>query len=208
MMCFLDIESTGLDTRKDVIMEIFCLATDDQLKEVARYEALLYDPQFKKRWANADPNVWEMHASNGLARAVVEGPMFTAREDLCDSLMNWWETWAQGDVVMAGNTIHFDRAILKTNLPEFEKLFHYRNFDVSTLNTGSRLWWPTIMSVEEQQIEGHRAKGDCLHSWELAKAYRRRIGDLCRHWNPGGLDVVSLEGQGHSTDLLVGSESR
>ena len=66
---------------------------------------------------------------------------------------------------MCGATIHFDRAWLKHHHEGFEKMFHYRNIDVSTYRTAMR---DLDMKLPPKR-EIHRPIYDLMDSIQLAR---------------------------------------
>src|SRR5699024_12071227 len=45
---------------------------------------------------------------------------------------------------LCGNTVSQDRRFMFKYMPEFERFFHYRNLDVSTLKELAKRWHPEV----------------------------------------------------------------
>lgn len=127
-LLWVDLEMTGLDATKDVILEIAAEVTDFNFKTLASYEALIKQPESKltsmNEWAAAQ------HAASGLTdRIRKEGrPEDEVKHELVGFI-----TAQFGDepAVLAGNSIHNDRIFIKQWWPEVDALLHYRMLDVS-----------------------------------------------------------------------------
>ncbi len=84
MICWLDLETNGLDERKGDILEVALVVTDDDLNEVAR-TSVVVRPVPRAVPLEVHPVVQAMHEKNGLWRDVEEIGVrrFEAEELLC-----------------------------------------------------------------------------------------------------------------------------
>ena len=67
MLCWVDVESTGLDESQGHLLEVAMVVTDDNLKETT-YASVIIKPQAELELLKSqiDPVVKEMHTKNGL----------------------------------------------------------------------------------------------------------------------------------------------
>ncbi len=73
---------------------------------------------------------------------------------------------------ICGASVHFDRAMLKVQLPKLEAFFHYRNFDVSTLKQAAQWLNPSVAEIDpDPELQPHRAWDDCVAAIQLYKHY-------------------------------------
>jgi oligoribonuclease len=128
-LLWVDLEMTGLDVSKDVIIEIAAEVTDFTFKTLASYEAIIKHPddilQNMNEWAAVQ------HASSGLTdRIRKEG---RPEGDIKHELVGFIKAqFGDEPAVLAGNSIHNDRNFIKQWWPEVDELLHYRMLDVSS----------------------------------------------------------------------------
>jgi len=174
MLAWMDLEMTGLDPQRHVIVEIATLVTDDQLAIVAEGPDLVIH-QPAEALAAMDPVVTEMHTRSGLLTQIKasdltlseagEATMTFLREHLTDP----------GSVPLCGNSIGTDRRFLARYLPELENLLHYRSIDVSTVKELARRWNPPLLKAAPDKENSHRALGDIRESVAELRHYRDRF---------------------------------
>src|SRR4051794_14383218 len=128
----MDLEMTGLDPGRHVIVEIATLITDDDLNVVAEGPDLVIH-QPPEALAQMEPIVVEMHTKSGLLPAIEAST--TPLEDAgAQTLAFLREHIPEARTIpLCGNSIGTDRRFLAAYLPEIEEHLHYRSVDVSTI---------------------------------------------------------------------------
>lgn len=128
-LLWLDLEMTGLDSRKDCILEIAAEVTDFNFKTLASYEAVISQPDDRMNAMNE----WclEQHTKSGLLERIkTEGRV---EKEVIHELVGFIKAEFGGEpAVLAGNSIHNDRNFIKYWWPEVDSLLHYRMLDVSS----------------------------------------------------------------------------
>lgn len=170
MIIWLDLETTGLNPKKESILELGMVVTDDLLKVVAQAN---WCSMFGTMAANScDEFIRKMHGANGLFAECAESDLLD--EDIEQEALEFLGNLGieSGTVQMAGNSIHFDRAFLRQWMPKLEAFFHYRQIDMTTVNELARRWSPELFAARPQ-AKAHRALPDCYDSISLASYYQR-----------------------------------
>jgi len=152
-LLWLDLEMTGLDPSRDVILEVAAEVTDFHWKQLARYEAVISQPPAVLE--RADPWAKAQHESSGLlARMQTHGkPEEAVVHELADLIR---EQFGGEPAILAGNSIHQDRSFIKAYWPEVYGLLHYRVLDVTAL----KVYMQGRYGVEFQKADTHRALED------------------------------------------------
>ena len=132
-LLWVDLEMTGLDPEKDVILEVAAEITDFNFKTLASYEAVLKQPkklvvermQKNNWWADFPQNRDEFvrKLDSGKEPHEVEQDLIALLE----------EHWGSEPAVLAGNSIHNDRNFIRSWWPALDLKLHYRMLDVSSL---------------------------------------------------------------------------
>src|SRR5262245_57762491 len=125
-----DLEMTGLDPNSCVIIELGVVITGPDLKPVAEFERAVWQPD--EALARMERFVRDMHTKNGLLERVRKSDtsMRTAEREVTALVLNHCE---YGEGVLAGNSIHTDRAFISRHMPGFDRALHYRMIDVSSV---------------------------------------------------------------------------
>jgi oligoribonuclease len=152
-LLWVDLEMTGLDFEKDVIIEVAAEITDMNFKTLASYEALVRQPERKLKHMN--PWAQAQHDSSGLTERVRQ--QGKPERDVVHELVGFIKAqFGNEPATLAGNSIHNDRLFIKKWWPQVEELLHYRMMDVSS--------WKIIMQakygVKFEKRETHRAFDD------------------------------------------------
>jgi oligoribonuclease len=174
MLVWMDLEMTGLDHTRDVIVEIATLITDDQLEIVAEGPDLVVH-QPEERLVGMDQVVVDMHTKSGLLDAI-RASTTTLEEAGAATLAFIKEHVTEpGTVPLCGNSIGMDRRFLTAYLPEIENWLHYRSIDVSTLKELARRWYPKQYSAAPRKATAHRALDDIVESVAELRYWRQAI---------------------------------
>lgn len=174
MYVFIDTETTGLDPRRDLILEVGILAIEDDLRrEIGHFRKVV---KFNA-YVNGKPRpeisefVFKMHEKTKLWEECANSYMMAKAVE--NAAVKFMEPFK--GIEMAGSTISFDRAFLHEQMPELERCFHYRNIDVSTYKALQRYG----VEVPPKQ-EAHRALADCRESAANLRYYLTQLGLLDR----------------------------
>jgi oligoribonuclease len=166
-LCWLDLETTGLDSRSCAILEIGIVITDMDLDVIAERSWVII-PSKDVRISNINSNVWKMHTDNGIWVESLESSL--PLNSAVYSASEFIERHGAKGSPLCGNTISFDRAFLKAQAPELLQSLHYRNVDVSTLKNVFALHFPQVHSFEKPK-GNHRAIEDLHNSIAEYKHY-------------------------------------
>ncbi len=174
MLAWMDLEMTGLDSTKDVIVEIATLVTDDDLNIVAEGPDLVVH-QPESALAGMDEVVTKMHTSSGLLEQIraSEVDLEQAGRETMAFLVEHIEK--PRTVPLAGNSIGMDRRFLAAYLPEIEEFLHYRSIDVSTIKELARRWYPDKLGGLSKGASAHRAMDDIKESVAELRYWRSAV---------------------------------
>lgn len=193
-LVFVDIESTGLDSSRDVILEIAALPVDANLQILDGGWSTVVNPVLPSRrwddttgeWGTYHPEwvlkqlqrtmndvVLDMHSSNGLFAAIEAGEGMSLQLAATNFIRYAEQFVPHGETPLAGSSVHFDRRFLERHMPTVDKFFHYRIADVSSIKEFWRRWFPE--AGEPPKVKAHRALDDCYESVNEARWYKERL---------------------------------
>ncbi len=170
----MDLEMTGLDLAKDVIVEVATLVTDDDLAIVAEGPDLVVSAS-PEQLAGMDDFVRNMHTKSGLLAEISASTV--TLEEAGQATLDFIRAHVPSPrtVPLAGNSIGTDRRFLAAQLPDIEEYLHYRSVDVSTIKELARRWYPEALSGAPVKAGGHRAMDDIRESVAELAYYRRAV---------------------------------
>ncbi|MGC8626455.1 MAG: oligoribonuclease [Acidimicrobiales bacterium] len=174
MLVWMDLEMTGLDPARDVIVEIATLVTDDELDIVAEGPDLVIAAPSEALDA-MDHVVREMHTRSGLLDAIAASTV-TLGQAAQDTLRFVRQYVPEPRTVpLCGNSIGMDRRFLAAYMPELEAHLHYRSIDVSTIKELARRWYPAAFAAAPKKQGAHRALEDIKESVAELRYWRQAI---------------------------------
>ncbi|HCP54753.1 MULTISPECIES: oligoribonuclease [Pseudomonas] len=168
-LIWIDLEMTGLDPDKDVIIEMATIVTDSDLNVLAEGPVIAVH-QSDELLAGMDEWNTRTHGQSGLTQRVRESKISPAEAEA--QTIAFLQEWVpQGKSPICGNSIGQDRRFLYRYMPALENYFHYRYLDVSTLKILAERWAPQLK--EGFQKKGsHLALDDIRESIAELKYYR------------------------------------
>ncbi len=165
---WIDLEMTGLDPDKEVIIEIATIVTDSQLNILAEGpDLVLHQPEiYLTRMDDWNRN---QHSKSGLIDDVRKSmiSLEAAEAQTLDFIRQFCETKQNP---LCGNAVHHDRRFLIKYMPKIHEFLHYRHIDVSTVKTLVQKWYPKQKEVKKST--SHRALSDIRESIEELRFYR------------------------------------
>ncbi|HEV7453635.1 MAG TPA: oligoribonuclease [Candidatus Saccharimonadales bacterium] len=165
---WVDLEMTGLDSERDVIIEIAAEVTDFNFKTLASYEAIVQQSdealEAMVEWPKAQ------HAASGLTERVrTQG---RPEEEVKHELIGFIKAqFGDESAILGGNSIHNDRLFIKKWWPEVDALLHYRMLDV----TSFKIFMQGRYGVEYEKKDAHRAFDDIQASIAELQFYLERL---------------------------------
>lgn len=168
-LIWIDLEMTGLDPDRDVIIEMATIVTDSDLNTLAEGSVIaIHQPE--EILAGMDEWNTRQHGQSGLTQRVRESTVSMAEAEA--QTLAFLEQWVpKRSSPICGNSICQDRRFLYRHMPRLEGYFHYRNLDVSTLKELAARWAP---QVRESFKKGntHLALDDIRESIAELRHYR------------------------------------
>ena len=174
MLAWMDLEMTGLDPARHVIVEIATLLTDDDLIPIAEGPDIVVHATTEQLEA-MDDVVRTMHARSGLSAAIEVSDVDLAEAGRRTLAFLHAHIAAPRTVPLCGNSIGTDRRFLAVHLPEIEAFLHYRSIDVSSIKELCRRWYPDRLMRAPEKRGAHRALDDIRESIAELEYYRSTI---------------------------------
>jgi oligoribonuclease len=173
-LVWIDCEMTGLDLRRDALIEVAAIVTDADLVPLDEGVDVIihaHDDVLETML----PVVREMHGASGLTEAVrtstvTLGDAETLVLDYVKSHIADPKT-----APLCGNSIATDRAFLARDMPALDEYLHYRMVDVSSLKELAKRWYPRVYQSQPEKGLAHRARADIRESILELAYYRRTL---------------------------------
>ena len=171
-LVWIDCEMTGLDLRRDALIEIAALVTDGELRVLGEGVDLVIHAD-ESLLAGMPDVVRDMHARSGLTEEVRRATV-TLREAEEQVLAYVREHVPDPRTApLAGNSIATDRGFLARDMPELDAHLHYRMVDVSSIKELCRRWFPRVFYAKPEKGMAHRALADIRESIRELDYYRK-----------------------------------
>jgi len=174
MIVWIDLETTGLNPRKDSLLEVAVLVTDDELNRLGSYEAVIATP--KRKLKRLDDYVRSMHSKSGLLDDLPTSTITLSQAEAeITALLD--DLGCVEKVILGGNSVHFDRGFLDVTMPNLMKRFSHQHLDVSAIGLVVKRWHKEVYDLlrkERGEVE-HRAKDDINACVATLRRYRELV---------------------------------
>lgn len=172
-----DLETTGLDPARHAIIEVAAVLTDSRLTIIREVHEVVR-PVPPDCW---DPVCVAMHEKSGLIAILRADDQQIVRNlaDVTDRICGMVGVHGRfgavggvrtSNVVLAGRSVHFDRAFMKVQMPALDRRLSHRHLDVSAVERFcTAAWGDTFKQPGESN---HRAHDDVHAS---LKHYRKLL---------------------------------
>ena len=190
-LVWVDCEMTGLDTAKDVLVEIAVLVTDSELNVIGDGVDVVINAT-PEQLAGMDEFVTKMHTDSGLIKEIPNGITVSKAEDL---ILNYLESAGvvSGKSPLAGNSVYVDRMFIARDMPRLSEYLHYRTVDVSSIKELTRRWYPKVYFNSPAKTGNHRALGDIKDSIAELAFYRATV--FVNHPGPDSAAIKEISKQ-------------
>ena len=157
---WIDCEMTGLDTQNDQLLEVACIVTDKDLTTkhegpdmvIGHNQSVLEQMDEWCRSHHKASGLWQSVLDSKLIVTQVEEAIISFLEGLNKNKRNW---------ILAGNSIHHDKAFLQRWMPKLMSYCHYQILDVSSIAMIMNGWYDCGIYEKKQT---HRALDDINES--------------------------------------------
>jgi oligoribonuclease len=172
-LVWVDCEMTGLDTVKDVLVEIAVLVTDSDLNIIGEGVDFVIKASAEEIAAMND-FVTKMHTDSGLINEIPNGVPVSEAEEL---ILKYLDSAGvvPGKSPIAGNSVYVDRIFINRDMPKLSEYLHYRTVDVSSIKELTRRWFPRVYFNSPAKTGNHRALGDIKDSIAELTFYRKTV---------------------------------
>jgi len=170
-LLWVDLEMTGLDPNNHVIIEVAALVTDFDFKTLAKYDAVISQPDEKL----SNMNEWSavQHKNSGLIEKIHQSGK--KEDQVIKDLVEFIKVNFKGEpAILAGNSIYNDRKFIEKHWPEVTELLHYRMLDV----TSFKILMENKLENKFHKKDSHRASDDIRASIDELEFYLDKLSKI------------------------------
>lgn len=165
---WIDLEMTGLDTQRDVILQAALVITDGRLAVLDEFACDIWQPDIAL--AIIAPTVRAMHTANGLLDRVRASQTDVAEAER--ALLARVAAWCSYPATLCGNCVGTDRRFLDRWMPALGGYLSHRIVDVSSMKVLARLWYGEDAVYQKPDLGKHDARVDVRNSVAELRHYR------------------------------------
>ncbi|QPK78808.1 oligoribonuclease [Corynebacterium lizhenjunii] len=173
-LVWIDLEMTGLDPARHVIVEVAAVVTDADLNILGEGIDLVVHAT-EEQLAAMDDFVTQMHGSSGLTEEIRAASTSIEQAEEAVLALIAQHCDPEHPAPLAGNSIATDRSFIRAYMPRLDAALHYRMVDVSTIKELSRRWFPRAYFQQPDKGMSHRALADIVESIRELDYYRRSV---------------------------------
>lgn len=167
-LIWIDLEMSGLDPDKCAILELACIVTDGELKELGDgIDLVVHQPDAVLD--AMDDWCTRHHGQSGLTDAVKQSTLSLRAVEL--RTIEYLKRFTnKGQSPLAGSSVSHDRRFIDKYMPELSAWLHYRTIDVSTVKELVKRWSTGVELPSKRNT--HRALDDIRESIEELRYYK------------------------------------
>lgn len=168
-LLWVDLEMTGLDPKKDRILEIAAIATDWDFNEVARMTSVCRVPKtlMKRRMVG---EFWEKN-KDSYNQLISQNENGKKSAEVEKEVLEFVDKYFGDEVILAGNSIHQDRRFIRSEWKTLDSRLHYRMFDISAW----KVYFENALDIRFTKRDMHRALDDIEGSIEEISYYLEKV---------------------------------
>lgn len=133
-LLWMDLEMTGLDPDRDVILEVAVEITDFNFKTLESYESRVRGGSEQTVLSRMQANAWwqefPQNRDEFIDKFSESRPLGVVEDELVELVSRHF---GSEPAVLAGNSIHNDRGFIRRWWPALDLKLHYRMLDVSSI---------------------------------------------------------------------------
>jgi len=165
---------TGLDLRRDALIEVAVLVTDADLNLLDEgLDVIIHSHDDVLN--TMVPYVRDMHAASGLTGQVRTSTVTLGEAEtmVLDYIKK--HVPEPKSSPLCGNSIGTDRGFLARDMPALDEHLHYRMIDVSSIKELAKRWYPRVYQSQPAKGLAHRALADIHESVQELTFYRKTL---------------------------------
>jgi oligoribonuclease len=170
-LVWLDLEMTGLDPQRDVILQAALVITTKDLAPLEEYACDIWQPDVELE--KMTPFVRDMHQKNGLIERVRASKLElqSAEKRLLERIAGWCTFPA----ILCGNSVGQDKRFVDRYMPGLGGYLSYRIIDVSSVKLLARYWYGDSAMFQKPEEGEHDALVDIRNSIAELAHYRKAL---------------------------------
>ena len=168
-LAWIDVETTGLEPKNDLLLEIAVVVTDTRMNELSRFSIVIGHSPLNIIATKMSNYVTDLHLSNGLIEETIKPENPTTKEAYY-KIKTWLtnlihENSTNEPIRMAGKQCTFDYKFLPKELTNLLERNGEKHFDIDTLVA----WFPGLYKKMNKVGRQHRALSDLLQDIAFCK---------------------------------------
>lgn len=170
-LVWLDLEMTGLDVQRDVILQAAMIITDAELTQLESLVLDIWQPE--SALLGMSPFVRNMHEKTGLLSRIAASKL-----DLRDAERRMLEVLCKHcsyPATLCGNSVGMDKRFLERYMPALAGYFHYRILDVSSFKLVAQRYYGSEVQFQKSKAREHDALFDIQNSIAEFAHYRAHM---------------------------------
>lgn len=174
-LVWIDIETTGLDPKKDKLLQVSLILTDKEFNEIAVFDWIIQQNP-KRAFKKANKHVQEMHLKTGLWDRLEDGQGKYVVEWELREVLKAVRGDSKWPVRIGGNSVHFDLNFIKEKFPTASKELSHQVLDMSAVLGYFRIVGQKVELPKAERT--HDALDDIRDTINQAKLTKLKIETL------------------------------